>query len=103
MLLVGHEDLSLCGALWTPHADVAGNADDRHELQAVETALDAMADRIPAGERSPRQRLIDDGDVRRLPRIAFREVASALQRDPHGLEVFRRHDRKDRLRRLRDA
>ena len=67
MLLVGHADLRLGRSRRTRRADVPDHADDGHELARVEAALDAPADRILGAERRARQRLVDDGDERRVP------------------------------------
>ena len=70
---------------------VADDPDDRDANLEVGHP-DSFADRILAGPHRPRERLIDDGDRRRLQIVAVGEIASLQQRNLHRAEVVRRHD-----------
>ena len=59
-----------------------------------------LADRILAGPRALRERLVDHGDERRLQIVAIGEVAPLQQRNPHRLEVVGRDEVEARLRQL---
>ena len=82
MLFEWHVELWLCRPRRARGAHIRDDADNRHELEVVEAALDSTPDGILALKRHAGQRLVDDRHERRIAAIAVGEVAAAPDRHP---------------------
>src|SRR5215510_2249051 len=77
---------------------VADNADDLTIKQRAHSDVEALADRVFAGEEPFRHRLIDNNHARRIFRIALGEKAASEQRNAHRFEIARRYREVVRVR-----
>src|SRR6185503_8704090 len=75
---------------------IFGYADDfKIRTVALEAQSEVLPDGIGIAKEAVREGFIDDGHMRRLLGIAVVEGASSYHRSSNGLEVVRRHARKD--------
>ena len=95
MLTQGHVELRSGRGRRRDLSDVTHHAHDRHPLLGgIETAHDAMPDRIVGPEALPRQRFADDGHERPLITIAIIELPHPQDGNGHGTEVPRARQAK---------
>src|SRR5215213_403562 len=94
---LSHREIELAGEPFLERV-VPDVADDADYASTIPSERDDLTDRIAPRPEHPRERLVQDDDLRCIRTVAGGEVAAAADGNPHRREVPVAHDPDERLR-----